>query len=482
MFSEIKKLGRESVVYGFSTILARLLNFFLVPFYTYFLTASEYGVASSVFAYVAFFNVIFQYGMDQAYMRFSSEKEIGDKLAFSTAFWSVLGTAAVLSLPLWLFPAQVAEMAGIGASSAVIVRYCAAVLTLDALIAVPFARLRMQHRAWFYVSVRTASIVVNVAANIVFLSIVGLKADGVFLASLLASAVSFVILLPTILEALSFKFAQPLWENMLHFAWPFIPSGLASTAVQVINRPMMLFLTNEATVGVYQASYRLGVFMMLVVSMFDQAWRPFFLERKDKPEAPRLFARVMTYFSVGVVWLSFAMSFFIPVLVKFPFGKYHLIHPSYWEGLSIMPVVMAGYCFYGLYINFMASIVISKQTRVLLWATLAGAVVNVLLNLLLIPRSPLMGAAWATLFSYVAMAAVLYERGRHCFPIPYEFPRLAKIAAATGITLTLALVFGECGWAFKLSLLVIFPLLLVVFSFFDSSEKAAIKKILAGEV
>ena len=474
-------MGRESVVYGFSTILARLLNFFLVPFYTYFLTTSEYGVASSVFAYVAFFNVIFQYGMDQAYMRFSSEKNIGDALAFSTAFWSVLGTASVLSLPLWLFPAQVAELCGIGAGNAVIVRYCAAVLTLDALMAVPFARLRMQHRAWFYVSVRTASIVVNVAANIVLLSICGMKADGVFLASLLASAISFLILLPTVLEALSLRFVQPLWEHMLHFAWPFIPSGLAATAVQVINRPMMLFLTDEATVGVYQASYRLGVFMMLVVSMFDQAWRPFFLERKDKPEAPRLFARVMTYFSLGVVWVSIAMSFFIPALVKFPFGKYHLINPTYWGGLAIMPVVMAGYCFYGFYINFMASIVISKQTRVLLWATLAGALVNIALNLVLIPRSPLMGAAWATLFSYVAMAAVLFERGRHCFPIPYEWERLAKIAVVTAITLSLCVVFGDSGWSFKLALLCLFPLLLFVFSFFEPSEKAAIKKVLTGE-
>lgn len=482
MFSDLKKLGRESLVYGFSTILARLLNFFLVPFYTYALTAAEYGVAASVFAYVAFFNVVFQYGMDQAYMRFSSDKETGDTLAFSTAFWSVLSTSVLLSLPLWLFPAQIAAMAGIGAENAVIVRYCAAVLTLDALMAVPFARLRMQHRAWFYVGVRTASIVVNVLANVLLLGVFHFKSDGVFLASLLASGVTFLLLLPCIIQALSFRFPRPLWSGMLHFAWPFVPSGLASTAVQVINRPMMLFLTDQATVGIYQANYRLGVFMMLVVSMFDQAWRPFFLERKDRPDARQLFARVLTYFFAGIVWLSFALSFFIPALVKMPIGHYHLIHPSYWHGLSIMPVVMAGYCFYGLYVNFMASIVLSKKTPVLLWATLAGAAVNIVLNLVLIPVSPMMGAAWATLFAYAVMALVLFERGRCCYPIPYEYPRLLKIALASLVLLAAALAAGHrAGWMLQAGLLLAFPILLAAMSFFDQPEKAAIKRILIGE-
>src|SRR5208337_4668817 len=123
-----------------------------------------------------------------------------------------------------------------------------------------------------------------------------------------------------------------LWKALMKFGLPYIPAGLASMAVQVIDRPILKALTDDATVGIYSANYRLGIFMMLVVNMFDAAWRPFFLDHAKQPEAPKLFARVTTLFLAGSSFIVFALSLFIGELVRLRIFGVHLIHPSYWSG------------------------------------------------------------------------------------------------------------------------------------------------------
>ncbi|MFA6584187.1 MAG: oligosaccharide flippase family protein, partial [Elusimicrobiaceae bacterium] len=169
MFKDIMRLGRESLIYGFSTVIARLLNFLLVPFYTYFLLPAEYGVVSSVFAYIAFLNIIYQYGMDQAYMRFAAGKNLSDPKVFSTPWLSIAASSVVFSGLLILFARPFASLAEISGFSVLVV-YSALVLALDALCVVPFAKLRLEHRPWLFVGVRTAGICVNVAMNIVLLA------------------------------------------------------------------------------------------------------------------------------------------------------------------------------------------------------------------------------------------------------------------------------------------------------------------------
>lgn len=460
--------------------MARLFNFLLVPFYTYFLVAADYGVVAAAFSYIAFFNVIYQYGMDQAYLRFAAEKPAEERDIFSAPFWAVAATSVVFSFLLILLRGPAAAISGMGAEYKNLIVYAAAVLSLDALCIVPFAKLRLQHRAWYFVGVRTASILVNVAANVILLSKCHAGPEGVFVAALLSSATSFVLLLPVIIKSLELRVPKNLLPAMLKFAWPFVPSGLAAMAVQVIDRPILLFLTDKTSVGIYQANYRMGIFMMLVVSMFDQAWRPFFLERMKQPDARDIFARVFTYFTFGGVWLAFALSFFIAPMIRASFFGYHLLHPSYWQGLGVIPIVLTGYLFYGFYINFMVAPVISKHTGMLVWITAAGAAVNVAGNLMLVPRFSIIGAAWATFASYFIMAAMLFMAGRKMYPIPYETKRLARILMASVITLELHEIASallcdmQTGLLIaKACLLVIFPLLVISGDFLLPSEKEA---------
>ena len=145
----------------------------------------------------------------------------------------------------------------------------------------PFADLRMAHKPIYFAGVRLASITLNVVLNIVFLTRFGMGIEGVFLANLISSLLS-VAAVP---KRFTFTFDRELLGKLVAYSLPLLPAGLGAMAVQVIDRPILLRLSGEAAVGVYQANYRLGIFMVLLVSMFDQAWRPFFLERADKPKA-----------------------------------------------------------------------------------------------------------------------------------------------------------------------------------------------------
>lgn len=433
MAGELRRLGKETLIYGLSTILGRFLNFLLVPFYTHFLAPGDFGIVTTIFAYVAFLNILYQYGMDQAYLRFATSLELGDLVDnFSTAATSVLAVALGLSAFLALFWAPVGHAAGLE-HYAYLVKICAAILAMDALATVPFAELRRSHSAWAFAGVKTLNIAVNVALNVWFLWHQRMGLQGVFYASAIASASSLILLAPVIARFWRPRIHRELLPHLLAFALPYIPSGLASMAVQVIDRPILMKLTNDATVGIYSANYRLGIFMMLVVNMFDAAWRPFFLDHANDPQAPRLFARVTTLFLGGSGFVVLALSLYIGELVAVPVMGKPLIHPAYWSGLPVVPIVLVGYLFNGAYYNFMPQVYLPKRTDLLIWVTAIGAVVNIATNFALIPVMGMLGAAWATLLAYLAMAAALHLLGRSHYPIPYEWGKIAMAAVVLAI-------------------------------------------------
>lgn len=467
MLKDIKSLGKESFIYGLSTVGARLLNFILLPFYTHYLVPSEYGIVAAVFSYIAVLNVIYHYGMDQAYMRHYSDR----RKALPTAFASLAVTTAFMTLLLCSFAPFWADLSGIGAAHSRLIYYSAAILLLDTITIVPFADLRMRHRPLRFAGIRTVSIAVNVALNVWFLKYMGLGLESVFLANVISSALSALLLMPEMKGAL--RGADiPMLRELMAFALPLLPAGLGSMAVQVLDRPIMLRLSDTASVGIYQANYRLGIFMMLVVSMFDQAWRPFFIERAHRSDASPVFARVLTYFFLAGLWTWLGLAFFIPDIARFSLAGINLIHPDYWSGLGIVPIVLGAYLLNGVYINFLAPVIIAKRTSLILGVTLAGAAVSIGGNLALIPAFGMYGAAWALLFSYLVMAVMIYYRGRSLFPVPYEFGRMAgALAAAVACAVPVFLL--PAGPVTRGLVFIAFPFALWRFGFLLPEEKEA---------
>jgi O-antigen/teichoic acid export membrane protein len=219
--------------------------------------------------------------------------------------------------------------------------------------------------------------------------------------------------------------------------------------------------------------------MMLIVSMFDYAWRPFFLSHAAEPGAKKMFARVLTYFVTATSFVLLVLSFFIGDIVRIKFSGHYLIHPSYWGGLSIVPVVLLAYLFLGVYNNLVAGIYIEKKTQKLPAITLAGAAANVAANFLLIPVMGMMGGAVATLLAYMVMAGALYVTVRQFYPVPYEWGRIGKVVLAGGIVeiLFLTVNAGELRILWNIALLLLFGALLALLRFVDPEELQALRSL-----
>ncbi|MBA4407545.1 hypothetical protein C0389_09745 [bacterium] len=483
MIEKIKELTKDTAIYGISTIVGRFLGFFLVPFYTNVINTHDYGIYSNIYAYLAFLNIVFIYGMDSAFMKYSSLNDGKDKKkTFSTAYLFVVVTSIGLALFLLFMQSPLSNVIEISASYSKLYYYLIFILIFDTLALVPFANLRLERKAGKFTSIKFANIILNLTLNFVLVLKYKLGIEAIFIANLIASAFSFAVLTPEIFRLLEFKIDKELLKKYLKFGLPYLPASLAATVVQVIDRPVVLAMTDESTLGIYQANYKLGIFMMLFVSMFQYAWQPFFLNNAKEKNAKELFAKILTLFMIisSLIWI--VLTLFVEDFARFEFlpGK-SIIGKEYLSGITIVPIILLAYLFNGIYYNFHAGIYIEEKTKYYPYVTGAGAFANVVVNILLIPVLGLMGAALATLASYMIMALGLYYFSQKYYPIKYEFKKAFKILAAIFVTgIIYYYLYYQVGLIFiyKLTLLFGFIGSLFVMNVVEKNEIVRLVKML----
>ena len=459
MKEKLKALTKETAIYGVSTIVGRFLGFILVPFYTNVFNPTEYGLFGYIYAYMAFMNIVYIYGMDAAFMKYYSlsKNQNQKKDTFSTPFIFVLMTSAVLSLIILLLQVPINSALGIPINYSTLIYYVSAILFLDGIAMVPFAHLRMRNKSVKFASIKIINIVINLFLNIILVLYYNMGIEAIFISNLVSSAFSIVVLIPDILREVQFKIDKENLNRMLKFALPYLPASFAATVVQVIDRPILEYLTNVKVLGIYQANYKLGIFMMLFVSMFQSAWHPFLLTNAKEKNAKELFARVLTLFLVVTSLIWIVLSLFIQDIAQFPlFHGKSLIGEKYWDGLIIVPIILLGYIFHGMYVNFTAGIYIEEKTKYLPAITGAGAIVNVTL----IPIMGILGAALATLASYMVMSFGIFIVVQKYYKIEYEYFKIIRV---------LLLLLISCGTYYYLYYNIDFNLLikfmfLIVFS------------------
>jgi O-antigen/teichoic acid export membrane protein len=243
MIDRIKRLGSDTAVYGISTILGRFLTFVLTPLYTHALAPADLGVVATVYAYIAFLNVIYGYGMEGAYMKYVSTLELGDRKQIFTVPFVAVGLSGLLfSAVLSFLYLPVAALSGIPSEYSSLVQMGAGMLFLDALAIVPFAALRMAHRARVFAGIKIAGIVVNVVCNILFLFWWHAGINGIFISGLISSGFTVLLLVPVVVQNLVPSWPGGILSALLRFGLPSVPAGIAGMMLQVINRPILASL------------------------------------------------------------------------------------------------------------------------------------------------------------------------------------------------------------------------------------------------
>jgi O-antigen/teichoic acid export membrane protein len=481
MLRELRGLAKETAIYGLSTVLGRMLSFLLTPLFTHLLMPAESGVVQTVYACIGFLAVVYALGLDVAYLRLGRRDGKPDDGAFTGALGIVVGLSLAVSVLLHIFAAQAAAAIGIPVEFAVIVRYAAWILAIDAATLIPYTELRGAHHAGTYAGIKLVNIAMTLALSWIFVRQMGLGVRGVFLANMVASCASLAMLAPVILTRLAAPDRGKM-RGLLAFGLPLAVAGIGSMVVQVADRPLMTRLIGGSAglsmSGIYGSCYKLGIFMMLLVNMFDQAWKPFVLERAEREGVDRLIARVLTYFAVLSCWAFLGIAFFVDAFVKSPiFHGRALFGPAYWSGLPIVPIITLGYLFNGLYYVMLAPLMIDKRMTSVGIATWLGALINIGVNILVIPRWGMMGAAWATCAAYIAMAAAVWTLGRRTRDTPYEWRRLAMLAVWTLILWAPA---SRVGLIPRVLLALAYPVGLRLSGFLHDEELAELKAMFSG--
>lgn len=465
MLDKLKQLTKETALYGISTILGRFLNFLLIPLYTNLFDPADVATYGTVYSYIAFFQLVLIYGMDVAYLKYATGSE-GNKLKqiFSTAFNSVLISAVVVSAIVMLFAKPAAGFISLDGQYTYLIYSVISILFLDAITNIPFVHLRLKRRPLRFALIRTLNICLNLLLNVVLIVGYDFGIEAIFYSNLAASGLNLILLFPVIFENYNFTLNNKSLKQLLQFGLPYLPASFASMMVRVIDRPILDKMVDADAVGSYVANYKLGIFMMLFVGMFQYAWQPFFLDNAKDADAKKMFGRILTFFLIIASFIWVVLTLFINDVVQFELwnGRY-LLGKEFWGGLNIVPVILLGYLFNGMYVNFTAGIFIEEKTRYMPVITALGAGFNILLNILLIPEIGIMGAAIAMLVSYMVMTVAIFIVSQKFYKIPYEYSKITVIFASVFIVGFL-FYFGESFLditvSYKIGLLVLFTGLL----------------------
>ncbi len=449
---KLQELFSDTLIYGISSVLARFINYLLVPLHTGVFNTAQYGVMGLVYAAIAFLNVIFTFGMESAYLRYAENRKEAPHV-FKTLQIGLFVFASLLSLFLYLIMPSIMPVMSLPPESSGIFLLMIGILWFDTLSIVPLAELRLTRRAYLFAGLKTLNVLVNIGLN--FYLILGLNygIEAVFLANFAASLCMSIVVWIVTANLLKGSFSKYWVKTVLKFGWPFVPSGIGFVINEMLDRFLLnnmdpanaerlygIGTTPEDIVGIYNACYKLAVFMLLLVQMYRMAWQPFFMRHAKDGDSKELFGQAFVWYNAfsAMVFMGVALFREQIVAISIPGTDKTLIDSSYWGGLEIVPFLLLAYWFHGWYINFSSGIFIKERTRVLYKITLLGAFITIIANVLLIPVLGMVGSAVATLLSYGVMATTLGLFSKRVMDVPYRLPE------SFGLMILLAgLVFAE---------------------------------------
>ncbi|MCS6820719.1 MAG: polysaccharide biosynthesis C-terminal domain-containing protein [Microscillaceae bacterium] len=440
--SVLKKLLSDTALYGISSILGRTLNYFLVILHTAVFASQEFGIQSELYIYVAFLQIIYLYGMETAFFRYSQKYDIAE--AYNLTMSSIVISTTFFTILLLLFSENIAFALGY-AGRGNLIRYVAYILAIDALLAIPFARLRQENKAKVFALTKIANILLVIGLNIFFLWFCKGIFEGnflaflkpiilliyspdlgigyIFLANLLANAFQVLLLYRTLLQ-FRFRFNWQKFKPILVYAYPLIFTGLAGMVNNLIDRLMLKYYlpvgfyagkNSIEAMGIYAACAKLSIFMSLAIQAFRYAAEPFFFSQAQDKNAPQVFARVMRYFIIVCCMIYVLVSLNTEIL-----GQIFLRKAEYRAGLVVVPFLLLGNLLLGIYFNLSAWFKITEKTYFGTYFSFIGAFFTIFLNFLLIPHLGYVGCAISFVVVSLLMVVLGYAYGQKYFPVPYQ--------------------------------------------------------------
>lgn len=441
--SNLKKLAGQTAIYGLSSILGRSINFLLIIVYTTYLNTEDLGAFTGIYALIGFLNIVFTYGMETAFFRYSTGKNLDPTKVYHTTQSLLITSTLLLGSALYLAAPWLAEAMHYP-DQAYLFRWTALILSFDAILAIPFAKLRLENRALAFAGAKLINILLNVFFNILLIVWIpewvekgSLSEDFwgynstwgveyILLANLLANG----LIIPYVWwRAGFFRFTleKEIIKPMWNYSLPLLFMGLAGVTNELISRLLFEYVLPEnyfpgvsarEAAGIFGANFKLAILMNLVIQAFKYAAEPFFFKQSTDKNSPQLYARVMHAFVIFCTVLMVAISVNLTWI-----GPLFLKGEAYASGFFIVPILLMGYLLLGVYFNLSIWFKVTDKTQYSFWITLIGALVSVAVIVFLVPIWGFLGGALSTLACYLVMTIICYVYGQKFYRIPYQTGR-----------------------------------------------------------
>jgi O-antigen/teichoic acid export membrane protein len=479
----LKKLFKQTAIYGLATVLPRMISFLLVPIYTDVMAPGKYGEITLIFSWFAIFNVFLAYGMETAFFRFYKEADNRKKVV-STSLLSIMGSTILLVLIGVLFKEKLSIALNIDLP---FMNYVLGILALDALAIIPFAWLRANEKPMRYAIVKILNVSLNLGFTLFFLILLPKMADGtstgflnsiykpdyeipyILISTLIASGVTLLLMIRVYIRR-PYVFDTVLWKRMVRYAMPVMVAGIAFTINEVFDRYLLSELLPvdiaKSEMGKYSACYKLALFMTLFSTAFRMGIEPFFFSHSDTKNPQKAYAQITNYFVVLGSIILVAVVVFSDVLKQFL-----VLNEAYWEAMPIVPLIVLASFFLGIYHNLSVWYKVTDKTIYGAYISLIGAVVTIVINFVFIPYFGYMASAVATVSAYGTMMLLSFYFGRMYYPIPYNFRKIS-------FYLVVSILFSILSfYIFDRNLFVGIPLLLLFLGLVYKLEFENLKKL-----
>ena len=444
--SVLKRFVKDTAIYGLATILPRVMSFVLIGLHTDKLETTGYAENTSFYIGAAFLNVLLTYGMETAFFRFFSRSDKKEQV-YSTVLIALTVTSCIAFVILWLLKEPITEALELPVRY---MGYLIGVTILDTLVVAPFAYLRAKGKALRFAGIKLTNLAIYVSLNFFLLWAIphfSLSFEWydtnelltyIFMANLAASAVTLFLILPDFFKT-KLVFDKQIFAQLWNYGWPVLVAGMAFVINENLDKLMLGNMLDKDIMGAYSGCYKLAVFMTIFIQAFRLGAEPFFFNHAKNKNAPITYATILKYFVIvgagGLLIIVCFVDIFKEILIR---------DQEYWKALEIVPYVLLGNLFLGIYHNLSVWYKLTDKTRYGMYFSLLGAGLTILLNLFLIPVTGFMASAYATVAAYGVMMLISYFYGQKYYHIPYNVSRIALyLFVATAGALVSFYIFRE---------------------------------------
>ena len=428
---KLTAIFKDTAIYGLSSIIGRFLNYLLVPLYTAQLSAASggYGVITNIYAYVALVLVLLTFGMETTYFRFTNKTHTDSNTVYSTTLISVGAVSLLFAIVVLLFLSPISQVMGYGKHPEY-VGVMAVTVAIDAFLCIPFAHLRQQKKALKFAALKLLNIIVSILLNVIYFAWLDGKDVGyAFYINLFCTAMLAVCLI-TEYTGFRWKLDTQLLRTMLNYSWPILVLGIAGILNQTADKIIFPYVYNgedaHAQLGIYGGASKIAMIMAMITQAFRYAYEPLvFAGAKDR-DSKELYAKAMKFF------LIFTLLAYLLVIGYIGLFK-HIIARDYWEGLKVVPIVMAAEIMMGVYFNLSFWYKLIDKT---IWGAIfsgVGCLALVLVNVIFVPKYGYIACAWGGFAGYGVAMLLSYFVGQKYNPVNYPLREMLVYLVLTAV-------------------------------------------------